>query len=83
MTAWRQDHCSLHSWTQLRRRFARHGFTTEFYDVPVVNDFFKRKVRHYTGAPGMLMLKLLNPDRLPLPMRTNFYLKATLSATHG
>ena len=77
-TAWREDHCSLHSYLQLKRRFGRHGFAVTFYDIPVVNEFFARKVRHYLGTPGALGLKLLNPDRWPLPFRTNFYLRATL-----
>ena len=79
-TAWRHDHCSLHSWHQLKRRLRRHGFTVTFYDIPVVNEFFSRKVRHYLGLPGVLGMKLFNPDHLPLPLRTNFYLKATLGA---
>ena len=78
LTAWREDHCSLHSYLQLKRRFGRHGFAVTFYDIPVVNEFFARKIRHYLGAPGELGLKLVNPDRLPLPFRTNFYLRATL-----
>ena len=78
-TAWRADHCSLHSWHQLKRRLRRHGFTVTFYDIPVVNEFFSRKVRHYLGVPGVIGMKLLNPDHLPLRLRTNFYVKAALS----
>ena len=79
-TAWRHDHCSLHSWHQLKRRFTKHGFTVSFYDIPVVNEFFVRKVKHYLGAPGLLGMKLVYPDHLPLPLRTNFYVKATLGS---
>jgi SAM-dependent methyltransferase len=76
-TCWREDHCALHTYGQLRRRFARHGFEVRFADVPVVTDFFRRKLRHYLGAPAGLLLTIANPDRLPRRLRTNFYLEAT------
>ena len=75
-TAWRADHCSLHSYRQIVRRFARHGFITTFYRIPVVTEFFRWKVRRYLGAPGVALLAVANPDRLPMPLRTNFYVKA-------
>ena len=73
-----QDHCSLHSYWQLHRRFRNHGFDLTFVDVPVVNDFFREKVRTYMGAVGPALLKVLNPDRLPMFMRTNFYAQAVM-----
>jgi SAM-dependent methyltransferase len=75
-TAWRKDHCALHTHRQLRRRFARHGFAVTFHDVKVVTEFFRRKVRRYLGPPGIVLLTVVNPDRLPMPMRTNFYVEA-------
>ena len=72
------DHCSLHSYWELRRRFRKHGFDVKFVDVPVVNDFFRAKVRTYMGAMGPALLKVLNPDRFPMFMRTNFYAQAVL-----
>ena len=53
------------------------GFDAVAYDVPVVNDFFRQKVRRYIGPPGLLALRLVNPDRLPLSWRTNLYVHAT------
>jgi len=73
---WREDHCALHSYSQLQRRLARHGFSVRFYDIPVVTDFFKRKIRHYLGPAGLAALTVANPDRLPLRFRTNFYVEA-------
>ena len=75
-TAWRKDHCALHTLGQLRRRFQRHGMAATFHDVPVVTEFFVAKVRRYLGTPGVLALKVANPDRFPLPLRTNFYVDA-------
>lgn len=73
-----EDHCALHNYWQLRRRFSLNGFDTRFVDVPVVNDYFKWKMRTYFGAIGPLMVKVLSPDRLPQPLRTNFYAVAHL-----
>ena len=76
LTAWKIEHCSLHSYRQIKRRFARHGFTVEFYDIPLVTDFFRFKVEAYLGKFGLFLLKAINLDALPLPLRTNFYVKA-------
>lgn len=75
-TRWRADHCALHSYTQLSRRFAQHGYTVTFADVPVVTPFFRQKVRKHLGLPGVWMLALANPDRWPMRLRTNFYVRA-------
>ena len=75
-SSWRHDHCSLHSYSQLQRRFERNGFDVRFADIPVVTAFFRRKLRHYLGGIAPVLLAVGNPDRLPLPMRTNFYLVA-------
>jgi SAM-dependent methyltransferase len=74
-TRWRDDHCALHTPAQLRRRLEAHGFAVRFFDIPVVNDFFKTKVRRHLGWPGVLALTLANPDRLPVTWRTNLYVE--------
>ena len=83
LTAWRKDHCALHSFGQVKRRFARHGFDVRFHDVPVVTEFFRRKVRRYLGPPGIAAIAIVNPDRLPMPLRTNFYIEAVSRASPG
>ena len=77
VTRWRDDHCALHTPGQLRRRLEARGFSARFYDVPVVNDFFREKVRRHLGWPGVVALTLANPDRLPVEWRTNLYAQAT------
>jgi SAM-dependent methyltransferase len=77
LTRWRDDHCSLHTPGQLLRRLEAHGFSVQFFDVPVVNDFFRGKVRRHLGWPGAVALTLANPDRLPVRWRTNLYVQAT------
>jgi SAM-dependent methyltransferase len=75
-TAWKADHCALHSLRELRQRFARHGFEVSVFDVPVVNDFYRGKLRRYLGAAGPALLHVLNPDRWPQSLRTNFFVVA-------
>jgi len=68
-----EDHCALHSYAELKARFSRNGFELTFVDLPVVNDYFKAKVRTYMGPLGPALLTVVNPDRLPMFLRTNFY----------
>lgn len=75
-TRWKADHCALHSYAEVRRRFGAHGFDVTFADVPVVNDFYRQKLRRYTGAVGPALLAVANPDRWPIPLRTNFFVIA-------
>ena len=70
------QHCSLHNFWELRQRLKKHGFSVEYFDVPLVDDFFRFKVEAYLGKPGLLLLKVVNPDAFPLPLRTNFFVKA-------
>jgi SAM-dependent methyltransferase len=76
-TRWREEHCALHTLGELVARLDRHGFDARAYDVPVVNEFFRGKVRRYVGLPGLAALRIVNPDRLPLSWRTNLYVRAT------
>jgi SAM-dependent methyltransferase len=75
-TRFREDHCSLHTMRELVARLRASGFDPRAYDVPVVNAFFREKVKRYAGWPGTLALRAVNPDRLPLAWRTNFYVAA-------
>jgi SAM-dependent methyltransferase len=77
LTAWKQDHCALHSLEELRARLRSHGFEPSFADVPVVNEFFREKLGRYVGPVGPALLKVINPDRWPMKFRTNFYVVAT------
>ena len=79
----REDHCSLHSYRQLRRALEGAGFDAVFREVPVVNEFFERKVRRYLGPLGLLALRVLDADRAPMPLRTNFYVVARKPARTG
>jgi SAM-dependent methyltransferase len=73
-----EDHCALHNYWQLRRRMENNGFELTFFDVPVVNDYFKQKMRIYVGPLAPALLAFLNPDKFPMYLRTNFYARAVL-----
>lgn len=75
-TKWRDDHCSLHSYREIVERLRRNRFEPEFYDIAVVNDFFRHKVYRYLGKPGLILLDIMNHDKLPISLRTGFYIKA-------
>ena len=75
-TRWKVDHCALHTKKQLRRRLIAAGFHPIFDEVNVVTPFFKSKVKQYLGSAGLFSLAVINPDRLPGPLRTNFYVRA-------
>jgi len=70
------EHCALHSYRQVRNRLQKHSFSAKFYDIPVVNDFFRQKLKRFIGNFGLMALKVINPDTLPMPLRTNFYIAA-------
>lgn len=73
---WREDHCALHSYWDIRRRFEMNDFDLVFYDIPVVTEFLKEKINYYLGIFGLVILRVTNLDRLPRFLRTNFYIKA-------
>jgi SAM-dependent methyltransferase len=77
-TAWKHDHCALHSFEELRGRLRAHGFEPSFADVPVVNAFFREKLQRYVGPVGPALLTVVNPDRWPMKFRTNFYVVARM-----
>lgn len=77
LTKWQTEHCSLHSYWSIVKRFEKNNFEAiEFYDIHIVTEFFKLKIQRYMGQLGLYLLKIINPDKLPLSLRTNFYLKA-------
>jgi 2-polyprenyl-3-methyl-5-hydroxy-6-metoxy-1,4-benzoquinol methylase len=76
LTAWTKYHVALHTYGQLKRALLKAGFKHEFYDVKVMNEFFLNKVKSKLGNFGVTLIKLINPDRFPIPVRTNYYVVA-------
>jgi ubiquinone/menaquinone biosynthesis C-methylase UbiE len=77
LTKWKTYHCSLHTYNQLKRRLRKNGFDYDFIDVPIMNDFVKNKLLNKTGIFGEILLKIIDIDKLPSPLRTNFYVLST------
>jgi SAM-dependent methyltransferase len=73
-TKWKEYHMSVHTYWQLKRRFSKNGYYFEFIPMPLVTKWYRAKVRRYLGSFGTLLLTILNPDKWPWPIRTNFYL---------
>jgi SAM-dependent methyltransferase len=78
LTKWKKYHCSLYTYWGLKKIFKQQGFNISFIKIPIVNDFFKEKVRKYIGGVGLRMLSICNPDKLPLWLRTNFFVITNL-----
>lgn len=75
-TKYKEYHCSLQNYWQLKNLFRKYGFIIEFYDIPIVNKAFLEKVRKYFGICGKLVFKAIPMDKFPFFMRTNFYVVA-------
>jgi ubiquinone/menaquinone biosynthesis C-methylase UbiE len=82
LTSWRDDHCSLHSYRELKKRFNSHEYSVVFYDIPIVTEFFIEKVRSYMGGIGVFVLKIFNIDKFPYCLQTNFYVRADKVSMH-
>lgn len=76
LSAYRRYHPSLHTYWGLRRRLQRNQFTATFVSLPAINDFVRAKVKRYFGRVGELLLRVVNFDVLPLPLKPHFYLVA-------
>jgi ubiquinone/menaquinone biosynthesis C-methylase UbiE len=72
---WRRVHPSLHTPGQLKRRFSRHGFQTQFIKMNPINEFTLTKLRKKFG-PVSAIFKHINFRRLPLALQTNLYVIA-------
>ena len=71
---WRRYHPSLHSPGQLKRRLARHGFTTRFVKMDPINEFTLKKLKKL-GPMGWI-IRHVNFRVLPLALQTNLYVIA-------
>jgi len=74
---WKTYHRSVATYWRLRRLLQQQGFSIQFFSIPVVNDHFRRKLRRTLGPIGLGLLAIVNPDRWPLALRTNFFVAAT------
>lgn len=73
---WRRYHRSLHSYWEIKKRFSEKGFKTDFYNVPLINEFFINKIKKVFGETWCKIIKLINIDEFPVFLRTNFFIKS-------
>lgn len=76
-TKYKEYHCSLHTYSGLKKRLQQSGFSTEFVQVPIVTPFFTEKMRKHFGFLGLLLIKIFQPDLWPHWLKTNFYVVAS------
>lgn len=76
-TGWKRYHCSLHTYNELKKRLQNHRLEFQFIKVPVFNNRFKEKMIKRLGRFGILLANIIGIDKLPLCLRTNFYVIAT------
>ncbi len=72
-TEYKKYHCSLQTFWSLKKLLNAHGFTLTFSNIPIMNEFIEQKIEDVFGSTGVYLLKIVNPDKLPIPLRTNFY----------
>lgn len=75
-TKYKKYHCSLQNYWELKQLIEIQGFDTEFIDVPIVNEFFLKKIYKHFGIIGVNMVKFIPIDKLPFFLRPNFYMVA-------
>lgn len=76
LTSWKKYHCSLQTYWKLKKNLEKQNFTFHFFKIPVVNQFFLKKIDRISGKPGRFFISIINPDKFPLPFRTNFHVVA-------
>ncbi|KPK73577.1 MAG: hypothetical protein AMJ79_15035 [Phycisphaerae bacterium SM23_30] len=72
--SWKISHPSLHSWRELRGRFAKHGFSCRFVKMNPVSEFTLGKLRGY--GPLAWLVQRVNIARLPLSLQSALYAAA-------
>jgi len=66
-------HCSLQTFWSLKKTTNCHSFAFTFVKIPIMNEFFEQKIEKIFGSFGVYLLQIVNLEKLPMPMRTNFY----------
>lgn len=76
LSKWKEYHVSLFTYWGLKKSLVSAGLTPTFRKTSVVNEFFLAKIKRNFGNLGVFLIKIFNPDLLPIPLRTNFYVIA-------
>lgn len=73
LTEYKKYHCSLQTFWSLKKLLTAHGFVFTFVNIPIMNEFIEQKIEKVFGSTGVYLLQIVNPDKLPIPFKTNFY----------
>lgn len=66
--------CSLQTFWSLKKALNAHSFEFKFEIIPVMNEFMVQNIKKVFACIYVSSLRVVNPDRLPLLMQTNFFL---------
>ena len=71
LTKHKAHHCSLQTFWSVKRLLVAHGFEYRFIKMPVMNEFVEWVIEN-AGHVRAWLSWIVDVDRLPLPIRTNF-----------
>ena len=73
LTEHKKYHCSLQTFWSLKRLLKANRFAFTFVKTPIMNEFMEQKIEKVFGRVGILLLRIVDLDKLPQSVRTNFY----------
>lgn len=74
LTKYKEYHPSVKTYWGLKNLLQKQSFNLKFIEVPVVTPYFEEKIKKYLGSFGLFLIKIINPDLLPIFFKTNFYM---------
>ena len=67
------EHCSLHTYCQIRRRLRKNGFKEKFFSENQDTPWLRRKVKYFFGKIGIKFLDIINLNRFPNWLKPTLY----------
>lgn len=76
-TQWRDFHCSLHTYRQLKSRLKKHGFSGSIFKRSILTEYNEIKVKKKLGLLGVLIIRIL--DKMPVWLSPNLWVISSKS----
>ena len=76
LTKYKEWHCSLYSVWGIKKRLKRNNFKTKFYNQKIFSAFFLDKIKKSFGGLGLNLIRISNPDLLPIFLKPSLYVEA-------
>jgi len=70
------DHCSLHTYWQIKRRLIKNGFICTFFNINQDSDWIRSKVAYHFGKLGLKIFNFINIDKFPIWLKPTLYVVA-------